>query len=212
MGAHTGTVSASATPSDVYVFAATDERMERFHCENSKVAAGYDFTCAVLRGGGVKCWGLADAGQTGQDASTNFPTDSTALSALATIDLGGDIAHSVCTAGAGPFAGGMHACVITGRGTVKCWGGNIYKALGYPSPIIVGDGVTGFMASAVDVDLATASGERKAARRSRRAESGEALAAQRLICGAALSDADFGCLILSNILISERLSKVVNGR
>ena len=60
------------------------------------IAAGYDHTCALTAGGGVKCWG-----------DTNFTP----------VDVGG--LESGVTAIA---AGGYGSCVLTTGGRAKCWG------------------------------------------------------------------------------------------
>ncbi|MFN4244483.1 MAG: biotin transporter BioY, partial [Tepidisphaerales bacterium] len=41
----------------------------------ASVSAGFYHTCAVTTAGGLKCWGLDDRGQLGDDAAlTNKPT------------------------------------------------------------------------------------------------------------------------------------------
>jgi alpha-tubulin suppressor-like RCC1 family protein len=80
------------------------------------VAAGYDFTCALMRAGNIRCWGNDEFGQLGDGASTQHdtPVDVQAL---------GDKALSVA-------AGFYAACALTAGGEIMCWGNNLYGQLG----------------------------------------------------------------------------------
>ncbi len=111
-------------------------------------------TCALLAGGGVKCWGYNEAGQVGDGTvlTRTVPVDVIGLSGVAAIAVtdnftcaltntgavkrwGGDthtpttipaLASGVVGLAAGPF----HACVITSAGGAKCWGVNLNGELG----------------------------------------------------------------------------------
>ena len=89
-------------------------------CRADAVAAGGEFTCAVLGDGGVRCWGANDRGQLG-DGTTTFspvPVDVKGLPAAPSL------AVAVAT-------GWAHACaVVSPGGQVYCWGDNTTGELG----------------------------------------------------------------------------------
>jgi E3 ubiquitin-protein ligase HERC3 len=83
-----------------------------------ELAAGFNFTCARLDSGEVKCWGLNREGQLGLgDTSTRLaPTTAVALGEGRTaVEIG---------------AGFAFACARLDDGTVKCWGDNASGELG----------------------------------------------------------------------------------
>lgn len=93
------------------------------------LGAGAFHTCVLTAAGGVKCWGQNDFGQLGDGTTTNRPTP---------VDVSG-LTSGVVALGVGFY----HACVVTAAGGVKCWGRNLYGALG--------DGTTTNRPTPVDV-------------------------------------------------------------
>ena len=80
------------------------------------ITAGYYSTCALLSGGGVKCWGYNLYGQLGDNSNVQRPTP---------VDVTG--LGSGVTAIA---AGWGHTCALLSGGAMKCWGYNEYGQLG----------------------------------------------------------------------------------
>ena len=109
------------------------------------LAAGASHTCAVMEDRGVKCWGLNDKGQLGNDTTTN---SSTAVDVK--IDIGGTkktlIGAIMLAAGAAhTCALGIDALGSTTAGTppkynnLHCWGADGWSQLGKGFPA---DGTT----------------------------------------------------------------------
>ena len=79
-----------------------------------QVAAGLSHTCALLSGGGVRCWGAGGNGRLG-DGST---TDRTAPVAV----VSGDGTTESLQDAVQVAAGGKHSCALLSGGEVRCWG------------------------------------------------------------------------------------------
>jgi alpha-tubulin suppressor-like RCC1 family protein len=77
---------------------------------------GWDHTCALVTGGGVKCWGRNDTGQLGDNTTMGrtLPTDVSGLTA-------GVVALTI---------GYQQTYALTTAGEVKCWGDNMHSQLG----------------------------------------------------------------------------------
>jgi alpha-tubulin suppressor-like RCC1 family protein len=126
------------------------------------IAAGTHHTCAVTQGGAVKCWGINDNGQLGDNTGTerHVPTDVVGLSSgVAAVSAGNGATCAVVTGGGvscwgnnelftnySPYlssgvvavsvgsadADELHACTLTSAGAVFCWGSNMEGQLGTP--------------------------------------------------------------------------------
>jgi alpha-tubulin suppressor-like RCC1 family protein len=81
------------------------------------LVAGGAHICALMTGGGVKCWGYNSDGEVGDGTNTNrlFP--------VATSGLSGNVISLA--------AGFNHTCAILGgTSPLRCWGSNTYGQLG----------------------------------------------------------------------------------
>ena len=92
------------------------------HGSNSQ-SAGYYHTCAILVGGGVKCWGLGIVGRLGYDSTDDKGDQVGEMAGLGTVNLN---ASAIAIT-----AGYSHTCAILAGGNVKCWGLGIVGRLGY---------------------------------------------------------------------------------
>ena len=79
------------------------------------VRGGVNYSCAVLQGGTVECWGENDGGQCGNGSKTSIimPTPVSALTDATEI-----------------ATGSAHACAVRRGGGVVCWGQNEHGQLG----------------------------------------------------------------------------------
>jgi alpha-tubulin suppressor-like RCC1 family protein len=110
----------------------------------TQLSAGAYHTCALLRSGQVKCWGLNEGGQLGAgDTRTRGLAAEDMGPGLTPVALGsGEMATQIS-------AGALHTCaVLRNGGRVKCWGSNDSRQLGSParlpqgvSPQTLGDGL-----------------------------------------------------------------------
>ncbi len=80
------------------------------------ITAGSNHTCALLKSGGMKCWGSNANGQLGDNSTIQRST---------AVDVTG-LANGV----AAIAAGGSHTCASTASGGAKCWGDNASGDLG----------------------------------------------------------------------------------
>jgi alpha-tubulin suppressor-like RCC1 family protein len=96
----------------------------RFNSPARMLAAGADFTCALLGTGVVKCWGGNAAGQLGQGTTVGTRGGAPGeMTALPSTPLGG-VATRI-------GANGRFACARLVGQRVKCWGDNTSGQLGY---------------------------------------------------------------------------------
>jgi alpha-tubulin suppressor-like RCC1 family protein len=93
------------------------------------ITGGEAYTCALLVGGSVRCWGYNFNGQLGIGNTTTIGDDE---SPTTNVDLGGTSAIAVS-------AGKSHTCALLTGGNVRCWGINTFGQLGIASAVQIGD-------------------------------------------------------------------------
>jgi len=86
------------------------------------VATGWDHTCALTTGGGVKCWGNNTWGQLGNSSTTESHVP------VAVSGLSSGVVSIV--------AGNDNTCALTTGGGVQCWGYNVDGELGTTSTMM----------------------------------------------------------------------------
>ena len=92
------------------------------------ISAGNDHSCALMENGTVKCWGLNDYAQLGDERPT--PASGTASSGVP-VDVKVVVGATSISAGSSSYGAG-HTCAVSG-GEVYCWGSNAFGQLGRES-------------------------------------------------------------------------------
>lgn len=95
-----------------------------------QISAGSGYTCVLLDGGRVRCWGYNRSGQLGY-GHTDFVGDDEALVSIDDVNVGGPVARVT--------AGSAATCAVLENGAMRCWGSGISGALGYGNPRSIGD-------------------------------------------------------------------------
>ena len=98
-----------------------------------KVVAGYNSSCAIMEGGGLKCWGQNNRGQLGY-GHTNTIGDDETLSGLETISLPESVIDVEIYS--------YNTCAIFQSGNSKCWGES--RGVGQRVSDNIGDNETPF--------------------------------------------------------------------
>ena len=114
------------------------------------ISAGGSHTCAILDDNGVKCWGSNEHGQLGLgDESIRGGNANEMGTNLPKVSLGtGRTAKAIS-------AGGAHTCAIVDDDSVKCWGYNLFGALGLGGTSNRGDNANEMGDKLPKVDLGT---------------------------------------------------------
>ena len=109
-----------------------------------QLAAGFSFSCALTTEGGIKCWGAGSDGQLGNGSydAKDVPVDVV------------DADNKPLTGIVQITAGDRHACALTNKGNIKCWGNGKNGELGNAK----GTGVTDNVKSAHAINVITAAG------------------------------------------------------
>ncbi|CAM9109558.1 unnamed protein product, partial [Scytosiphon promiscuus] len=115
------------------------------------VSTGQQFTCVLVEGGGVKCFGRNDEGQCGR-GNLDYSVGSNAEDMgdnLPYVDLGTDVEAVSISSGT------SSTCAALLGGGIKCWGGNSYGGLGVGDTYNVGDEPEDMGDNLQEVDLGT---------------------------------------------------------
>lgn len=114
----------------------------------TQIVTGYYHTCALLSGGGVRCWGRNDVGQLGYPGHGDVGDDESPAS-MPLVNVGGTVTALA--------AGTKHTCARLSTGAVKCWGQGLFGALGYGNTANVGDDESPASVSSVPVGASVTS-------------------------------------------------------
>ena len=115
----------------------------------TSVSAGYGHACALMADGTVKCWGLNNNGQLG---------DNSTLNSSVPVTVSGITGATPASTAVSVSAGGYHSCAVMADGRVKCWGFNVWGGLGDGTgagsaiPVLVSD-IDGFSESSTAVSV-----------------------------------------------------------
>ncbi|CAM9143593.1 unnamed protein product, partial [Ectocarpus sp. 6 AP-2014] len=116
------------------------------------ITTGQQFTCVLVEGGGVKCFGRNDEGQCGRgNLDTNVGSNGLE-------DMGDNLPYVDLGAGVEMISvssGTASTCAALLGGGVKCWGGNSYGGLGVGDSYNVGDEEDDMGDNVQEVDLGT---------------------------------------------------------
>ncbi len=101
----------------------------------TEIVSGWQYNCALLSGGNVRCWGRGQQGELGYGNTNNIGDDETPDSA-GDVPIGGTV--QALASGTG------HTCALLTNGKVRCWGANFSGQLGHDSSVYnrIGDDET----------------------------------------------------------------------
>ncbi len=101
------------------------------------LALGYQYSCALLDGGAVKCWGYGANGSLGYGNSDTIDQPGE-FTALQPVELGGPAIALSASRSFDDFNQGWSTCAILDELSVRCWGVNDYGQLGLGHRITIG--------------------------------------------------------------------------
>ena len=130
----------SAAPRDVQAEPASDPGSPAA----GQLDLGASFSCAIVNGGQVSCWGYGAEGELGHPGLTTVGATDTPAS-VGPVDLGAGYTATAIS------SGDYHSCAIRQDGSVLCWGYGADGRLGHGN--IANVGATQTPASAGPVDL-----------------------------------------------------------
>lgn len=107
-----------------------------------QIAAGDRFTCALITGGNVRCWGDGTGGHLGYGNELSVG-DAQVPATAGNVAIGGVVTQIA--------VGAEHSCALLSGGKVRCWGVNYAGELGYGNLLDVGDHATPAAAGDVNV-------------------------------------------------------------
>ena len=101
-----------------------------------QISAGNNYTCALTEEGKVKCWGEALYGRLGHEgnSNSNYP-----------VDVAEQVRSAFMLSGIAEIGvGENHACALTNRGEMRCWGRLDYSTTDeQPAPLAVHQDASG---------------------------------------------------------------------
>ena len=95
-----------------------------------QIGTSSSHTCALLRDGGVRCWGRGLFGWLGYGDSENIGDDELP-SSVGPVSLGGRVKEIA--------VGSRLTCAMLEREQIRCWGMDDYGYLGYGNTETIGD-------------------------------------------------------------------------
>lgn len=96
----------------------------------TQIAAGGNFTCALLTTGNVRCWGSGAFGKLGYGNTTTIGDDELP-STVGYVDVGDRVVQIA--------SGSSHTCVVLSTNQLRCWGLGTSGQLGYGNTTTIGD-------------------------------------------------------------------------
>ena len=122
----------SALPLLQPVGAGGEQASEPASPASAQLDAGANFSCAIVTGGQVRCWGYGAQGELGYPGVTTVGAGDTPAS-VGPVDIGSGFTATAIS------SGDYHTCVIRNDGSVLCWGYGADGRLGYGNTSDVGE-------------------------------------------------------------------------